>query len=109
MVNSIGRDFKHYRLLLYLKKKNIPQVKITHGGDVRLGMGDYEFSYILPFIIRALVKRLPQKLCAILASLGIFQKIDIRFESNKVLYNSFVKNQKRFFRLGKPTTPLPMN
>jgi hypothetical protein len=99
IVNVIGREFKYYRLLFYLKKKNMPQVKITHGGDVRLGMGDYEYSHILPFIIRVLVKRLPQKLCAILTSLGIFQKIDIRFESNKVLYNSFARNQKRFFRL----------
>ena len=98
VVSGIGREFKHYRLLFYLKKKNIPQVKITHGGDVRLGLGDYEYSNILPFIKRVLVKRLPQKLCALLASLGIFQKIDIRFTSNKVRYNSFVRNQKRFFR-----------
>jgi len=98
IINSIGREFKYYRLLFYLKKKNIPQVMITHVGDVRLSMGDYQHSNILPFIKRFFVKRLPQKLCAILASLGIFQKIDIRFISNKVLYNSFVRNQKRFFR-----------
>jgi len=98
IVNDIGREFKYYRLLFYLKKKNIPQVMITNVGNVQLGLGDYEFSNILPFIKRALVKKLPQKLCAILTSLGIFQKIDIRFTSNKVRYNSFVRNQKRFFR-----------
>jgi hypothetical protein len=99
MVNITGREFKYYKLHFYLKKKNIPQVMISNVGDVRLGLGDYEYSNILPFIKRVLVKRLPQKLCAILASLDIFQKIDIRFTSNKVHYNSFVRNQKRFFRL----------
>ena len=98
MVNVTGREFKYYRLHFYLKKKNIPQVMISHVGDVRSGLGDYAYSNILSFIKRALVKRLPQKLCALLASLGIFQKIDIRFTSNKLRYDSFVRNQKRFFR-----------
>ena len=56
IVNEIGREFKYYRLLFYLKKKNIPQVMITNTGNVQFGLGDYEFSNILPFIKRALVK-----------------------------------------------------
>ena len=43
---------------------------------------------------------LPQKLTALLASIGIFPKIDIRFESNKKIVNGFKKNnKKKFFRI----------
>ncbi len=98
IINSVGRLFKFYRLLFYLKKKKIPQIMITHSGNIQGGAGYPGYSSKFPLNLY-LEKIMQQKICTILTILGIFPKIDIRFASNTLIYNAFVKNQKRFFKL----------
>ena len=93
------RTFKHYSLLFYLKKRNVTQVEIGNIGNIQAGLGDYQFSHILHFIKRFFIKIIFQKIAVILSALGIFQKIDIKFLSNRALYNFFIKRKKKFFKL----------
>jgi len=99
IINGIGRVFKFFRLLFYLKRKNIPIIEIANVGNIQGGVGQYSYTNKISYIKLLLKKRLPQKICVVLSSLGIFPKTDIRFTSNRVLYNNFIKNQKRFIRL----------
>ena len=99
VIPSLNRDFKYYSLLFYLKRKNITQVEIANAGNIQGGLGDYLYSNILPFIKRFFIKIIFRKIAVILSTLGIFPKVDIKFLSNRALYNLFIKRKKKFFKL----------
>ena len=49
------------------------------------------------YYIQKFSTHFPKKLAVILASIGYFSKIDIRFTSNKKLFDNFIKNKKKIF------------
>ena len=98
IINNFGRVFKYYRLLFYLKRINIPQISINHVGNVQGGAGYIGYTSKFPINLY-LQKILQQKISTILSILGIFPKVDIRFSSNRLIYNAFIKNKKRFVKL----------
>ena len=99
IINCIGKGLNYYRLYYFLSKKNIPQVAVANIGNIQAPIY-YWMHYNAKFIKYYFFFILPQKLTALLASIGIFPKIDIRFESNKKIVNGFKKNnKKKFFRI----------
>ena len=50
------------------------------------------------YYIQKFTIHLPKKLAVILSLIGFFSKIDIRFTSNKRLFDSFKNNKKNFFK-----------
>jgi len=97
VIPSLNRAFKYYSLLFYLKRKNITQVEIANFGHIQQGgLGN---NHILPFIKRFFIKIIFRKIAVILSALGIFPKIDIKFLSNRIIYNHFIKRKKKFFKL----------
>ena len=99
VIPILDRSFEYYSLLFYLKRKNITQVEIANAGNIQGGLGDYQYSHILPFIKRFFIRIIFRKIAVILSALGIFPKIDIKFLSNRVIYNHFIKRKKKFFKL----------
>ena len=94
IINCLGKGLNYYRLFYFLRKKKIPQVAVSNIGNIQAPVY-YWMNYNFKFIKYYLFFILPQKLTALLASIGIFSKIDIRFESNKKIVNGFEKNRKR--------------
>jgi len=96
VINNTGRDFNHYRLIYFLSKKKIPQVLVSHIGNLQ-GLVYYFFNKNFRYVFLLFTKHLPKKIAAILTLLKIFSKIDIRFTSNKKLYKNFHLNKKKIF------------
>ncbi len=100
VINNFDSSFNYYSLLLFLSKINAPQVMVSHTGYIQ-GSVYYFWNKNFNYLILMLTKQLPKKLYVLFAYLGIFKKIDIRFTSNKKLFQNFISNKKRIFK--KPT------
>ena len=92
IINCLGKGLNYYKLFYFLKKRKISQVAVSNIGNIQAPVY-YWMNYNLKFIKYYLFFILPQKLTALLASMGIFSKIDIRFESNKIV-NDLKKIEK---------------
>ena len=64
MINDTGREFRHYRLFFYLKKKNIPQIMVSHLGNLQASVYQHMDKDIY-YLKRLLTKILPEKLFVI--------------------------------------------
>lgn len=100
VINNTGREFNYYRLIYFLSKKKVPQVLVSHIGNLQ-GLVYYFWNKNLRYIFLLFTKHLPKKIAAILTVLKIFSKIDIRFTSNKNLYKNFYLNKNKLF--SRPT------
>ncbi len=101
LINNTGKGFNDYLINFNLNKKNITQFMIANTGNLQASVY-YFMKYNLRFIYELFVYYLPRKLTPIFYELGIFKKIDVRFESNKKITNAFDKNRKkRYFK--RPT------
>ena len=100
LINNLVSTFENYKILRFIKKANVPQVVVANLGNVQ-GSSFYFWKKNFNYYVKNFTTHLPKKLAVILSSIGFFSKIDIRFTSNKKIFNSFVKNKKKFFR--KPT------
>ena len=98
IIINITRIFKYYRLLFYLKRKNIPLITVAHAGHKQSGSFGISMTESIPFKL-IFNKLIPLKITALLSSLGILPKIDVRFTSNKLIYDEIVKQRKKFFKL----------
>ena len=94
IINNIGRGFEFYRLLYFLKKKNIPQVLLGNVGNIQASTYYWHLPN-LKIIIFLFTILLPRWISTILVFLGIFDPIEIRFVSNKKQYDYYLKQKNR--------------
>ena len=100
IINNIGRGFEFYKLLYFLKKKNIPQVLLGNVGNIQAST----YYWHLPnfkLIIFLFTILIPRWISTVLVFIGIFNPIDVRFVSNKKHYDYYLKreNNKKFLKL----------
>jgi hypothetical protein len=100
IVHDIQRSFSHFRLMHFFAKKKVPQIMIANTGNIQASQY-YYWKKNFRFIFYYLRRELPKKITVLLTVIGFFSKIDIRFTSNKKLYQLFYKNKKRM--LSKPS------
>ena len=88
IINNIGRNFKDFSLLFFLKKKNLHQITISNIGNIQ---GDNYFyqNIDLLFLKNLFIKTLPRKIGSLLIFLGLFNKINCRFISDLRIYKGF--------------------
>ena len=98
LINNIIATFEHYEILRFINKLKIPQIVVSNIGNIQ-GSVFYFWKKNLNYYIQKFTTHLPKKLAVILSSIGFFSKIDIRFTSNKKLFDNFIKNKKKFFRI----------
>ena len=96
VINNIERKFNYYRLIYFLSRRKVPQIIISHVGNIQ-GLVYYYWNKNFNYLLLLFTKQLPKKIAAILTVFKIFSKIDIRFTSNKKLYKNFYKNKKKLF------------
>ena len=102
VINNIGRTFETYGILFYFKKHDVSQVLLGHIGNIQ-GTIYYWHKYNLNIIKYFFSKLVSRWFTRILIFLKIFSQIDIRFISNKAIYNGFKKNSKKFlFKIFPP-------
>ncbi len=96
LINNIISTFEHYKILRFIRKKNVPQIVVSNIGNIQ-GSVFYFWKKNMNYYIQKFSTHFPKKLAVILASIGYFSKIDIRFTSNKKLFDNFIKNKKKIF------------
>lgn len=96
IISNLSKGFNDYLINLYLNKKNISQLVIANRGNLQASVY-YFMKYNLRFIYELIVYFFPRKLTPFLYEIGIFKKIDVRFDSNRKIINAFNKNKKRGF------------
>tara|TARA_B100000035_G_scaffold312594_1_gene324420 strand:+ start:2210 stop:2986 length:777 start_codon:yes stop_codon:yes gene_type:complete len=96
IISNLSKGFNDYLINLYLNKKNISQLVIANRGNLQASVY-YFMKYNLRFIYELIVYFFPRKLTPLLYEIGIFKKIDVRFDSNRKIINAFYKNKKRGF------------
>ena len=89
VINFFGRYFSEIKIHYLLKKFKIKQIQITN-----VGQNNWSQITSIKYPLKKLIyrtKKLMPKILLILGNIGIVQKIDIRFLSNKI----FLKNIKK--------------
>ena len=89
LINSLGQTFSEIKVHYLLNKKNIKQIMISNIGNIQ-GTNKPVFSRFLTYYF---FKKIPYFLSLLFYGLGIFKKIEVRFVSNKDMYENF-KNKK---------------
>jgi len=93
IINNLSRTFSFFKLLIFLRIKNYPQILISNLGNIQDNVFNY-FEINITYLKRLLTINLPDKICWLLSVLGIFKKIEARFVSNKNIYNHYNKKSK---------------
>ena len=95
-INNFGTSFKDFYLHYLIKKLSIKQILIQNIGFIPRG-GEIIKQKILKKLSNFLKKTLPHKIYSILLLLKIFRPIDLRFVSNKILFDSILKYSTNSF------------
>ena len=92
IINNIARGFEVFKILRYLKKKNIPQILIGNVGNINMSLYYWHKynSHIFKYFITRMCSRWMTRLFVILR---IFPQIDVRFTSNRKMYDGFNKRK----------------
>lgn len=99
VINCYGREFSAIKIYYLLKKFKIKQVQINN-------VGQNNFSQItnIKFPLKTIIyrtKKFMSKIILILANIGLIQKVDIRFCSNKIFLKSIQKNKIKNYLYNK--------
>lgn len=98
VINNIGRGFEFFRLLFFIRRRNIPQIIIGNVGNIQFSTY-YWHRINLKIFILFFSKFLPRIISRIFVNLRIFNPIDIRFVSNKMIYNQFIEKKKNIINV----------
>ena len=99
-INCFGRYFQSIKVHYLLKKFKIKQVQISNVGNPQLN-SITSTKHLLKKITYSTRKLMP-KITLILANIGIIEKVDIRFISNKTYLRNIKKNKiKNFLHTNK--------
>ncbi len=98
IINNIGRGFEYFPILFNLQKLQLPQILLGHIGNIQFSTYYWHktnFKIVIFFFSRFL----PRLVSRLFVILKIFSPIEIRFVSNKLIYQNFKKTQKKFFKI----------
>ena len=95
VINYFGRYFLSFKIHYLLKKFKIKQIQITNVGQNNWSQKTSTKHPLKTIIYR--IKTIMPKILLILANIGIVQKIDIRFLSNKIFLKDIRKNKIKNF------------
>lgn len=101
IINNIGRYFNDFFLLRFLKKKNYPQVVVSNLGNVQAPAYYFKGNFINQ--LRNIYQRkIPYFFHTVLSNFHIVSKINVRFISNKKIYeknrNQVIMNKLSYFK-----------
>ena len=99
VINCFGRYFSSIKIHYLLKKFKIKQVQLTNVGQ-KNSSSMTSIKYPLKGIIHRIKKSFP-KITLILANIGLVEKIDIRFLSNKIFLKNIKKDKIKNFLYNK--------
>ena len=100
IVNNFVATFGYYGVMRFIAKKKIPQIVISNIGNIQSSIF-YFWKKNYNYFIQIFNKHLPKKLATILAHFKFFSKVEIRFTSNRKIYENFILNKKR--KISKPS------
>ena len=90
-INNFGKSFVDFKVHMLVKNKNIIQIQIKNIGNFQMTHHVY-IKHIFLTLKYLILNRLFRKVTTILSILGIINKFDITFISNKIITDSFNKN-----------------
>jgi hypothetical protein len=95
-INNFGKNFKDLKIHLLIKKKNIFQIEFKNIGNLQMRqlVSKKHFFLALNYLI---LNRFFRKITTFLSFLGLVNKIDISFISNKKIIDSLNKNRFKKF------------
>ena len=101
IINNIGRYFNVFFLLRFLKKKNYPQVIVSNLGNVQAPAYYFKGNFINQ--LRNIYQRkIPYLFHTLLSNFHIVSKINVRFISNKKIYeknrNQVIMDKLSYFK-----------
>jgi len=99
VINFFGRYFPQIKIHYLLKKFKIKQIQITNVGQINWTQTTTTKHFLKTIIYRT--KKFMPKICLMLANIGLIQKIDIRFVSNKNFLKMISKNKIKNFLYNK--------
>lgn len=92
VVSNFGRYLDAIKINFFLKRKKIKIYQISNLGFYNVAT-KYDFKKnLIPIIKDFLSKKLFKRISVILAIIGIFPKNEVRFISDKYIYNEIFKN-----------------
>jgi len=100
IVNNFVATFEYYGVMRFIAKKKATQIVVSNTGNIQ-GSIFYFWGKNINYFIQVFSKHLPKKLAAILSYCKFFSKIEIRFTSNRKMYENFILNKKK--KISKPS------
>jgi len=91
VINNFGRDYGSLRLHLILKKLKIPQVMISHIGNIATGTR-YDFFHPILLVKEYFIRTFFKKFILFLIIIKFINQIQIRFISGNLILNKIKKN-----------------
>ena len=85
IINNIGRYFEDFFLLRFLKKKNYPQVVVSNLGNVQAPAYYFKGNFVNR-LRNIFHRKIPYLFFTLLSNFNLVSKIDLRFISNKKIY-----------------------
>ena len=98
IINNIGRGYEFFRILFFLKKKKIPQVLLGHIGNIQFSTY-YWHKTNFKILIFFFTRFLPRLVTRFLVIIKVFAPIEVRFVSNKLIYNTYKQSLKKVFKI----------
>jgi len=93
---NFNKTFDHLKIYLLLKKKNIIQIEIKNVGNFQMGH-NVSLKNIFLTLKHLIFYRVFRKITTLLSIIGIINKLDISFISNKTIINSLKTNKFKNF------------
>jgi len=90
-INNFGKTFSDFKIHLLLKKKNIIQIQLKNIGNIQMTQHTSK-KHIFLTLNYLILNRLFRKITTILSAVGIINKFDISFISNKAITDVLKRN-----------------
>ena len=99
-IDNIAKRFENIPLLFYLKRKKIPRIVVSNIGNIQ-PPPSYNKVNFLSSIKYLIFRTIPKKIISAGSILGFFPKVDIRYYSNKKIYELVNKKINKFSTIKK--------
>ena len=98
VINNFNKHFFDLPIQMIVKKLKIQQVQISYSGRAMSGSTQkMSLNHILKTVVFFLNQSFFKKVTVLLSNLGITPKLDIRFMSDKEVYESIIKDKFKNF------------
>tara|TARA_B100001142_G_scaffold317589_1_gene358725 strand:- start:5493 stop:6743 length:1251 start_codon:yes stop_codon:yes gene_type:complete len=102
IINNYNKHFFDFPIQMIVKKLKLQQVQISYSGRAMSGSTQkMSLNHILKTVVFFLNQSFFKKVTVLLSNLGITPKLDIRFMSDKEVYDSIIKDKFKNFLFKK--------